>query len=259
MTEAYDPQKDSFESYNAAIAALRAKLLRERCPAAKRVEVIGGCELYLGDCMEVMPALGKVAAVVTDPPYGLGKRMQGGTWGAKDEMSGFLEWDLEANQEWIDAILQLNVPSIIWGANYFNVPASRCWLLWNKINSVPTMADAELAWTNLDRPAKRFNAPVGRVEFGHPTTKPLPLIQWCISFLSLAGGVVLDPFLGSGTTAVACAKAGHRCVGIEKNAEYFEIACERIRKAYAQPDMFVSAPPAPKAEQAGFVFGEDSP
>jgi len=58
MTDSYDPQKDSFESYNVAIAALRAKLLRERCPAAKRVEVIGGCELYLGDCMEVLSVLG---------------------------------------------------------------------------------------------------------------------------------------------------------------------------------------------------------
>lgn len=187
MTE-YDSRKDSFESFNVAIGAMRAKLLAERCPAAKRVEVIGDCELYLGDCMEIMPALERVAAVVTDPPYGLGKRMQGGTWGAKDEMSGFLKWDLEIEQRWIDTILALSVPSIVWGANYFEVPASRCWLIWNKINSVPTMADMEMAWTSFDRPAKRFDAPVGRVEFGHPTSKPLPLMQWCLSFLPLGGG-----------------------------------------------------------------------
>lgn len=225
----------------------------------KRKELIGDCTLYLGDCMEVMPTLGPVEAVLTDPPYGLGKRMQGGTWGAKDEMSGFLEWDLEAKQEWIDALLALQVPTIIWGANYFSVPASRCWLFWNKINSVPTMADAELAWTNLDRPAKRFSAPVGRVEYGHPTSKPLPLIRWCLTFLPAGGGgVVLDPFLGSGTTAVACAMIGRRCVGIEKNPDYFDAACERIRRAYEQPDMFVAATPAPKPQQSGFSFGEDS-
>lgn len=187
----YDVRKDSFESYNDAGAALRAKLLRERCPAARRVEVIGQCELYLGDCLEVMPTLGGVDAVVTDPPYGLGKRMQGGTWGAKDEMSGFLQWDLEIKQEWIDRILAFKRPSIIWGANYFDVPASRCWLIWNKINSVPTMADMEMAWTNFDRPAKRFDAPVGRVEFGHPTTKPLPLMQWCLTFLTGGGASCL--------------------------------------------------------------------
>ncbi|NTG20021.1 site-specific DNA-methyltransferase [Agrobacterium rhizogenes] len=215
----------------------------------RRKEVIGDCVLYLGDCMDVMPAVGKVGAIVTDPPYGLGRRMQGGTWGAKDEMSGFLEWDLEAKQEWIDTILSFGVPTVIWGANYFKVPASRCWLLWNKINSVPTMADVEMAWTNFDKPAKRFNAPVGRVEFGHPTTKPLPLIQWCISFLS-GGGAVLDPFLGSGTTAVACAKAGLSCVGIEKSEEYFEIACKRVRDAYSQPDMFIAPAAKPlKADQ----------
>ncbi|MBB2841294.1 UNVERIFIED_ORG: DNA modification methylase [Rhizobium etli] len=220
----------------------------------KRKEMIGDCTLYLGDCTQILQALDAPGAVLTDPPYGLGKRMQGGTWGAKDEMSGFLEWDLEARQEWIDAILSLRVPSIIWGANYFQVPAARCWLLWNKVNSVPTMADAEMAWTNLDKPAKRFNHPVGRVEFGHPTSKPLPLFQWCLTMLS-GEGAVLDPFLGSGTTAVACVKIGRACVGIEKNETYFEAACERIRKAYAQPDMFVTWPVPELPRQLGLLEG----
>lgn len=206
----------------------------------KRKEVIGDCALYLGDCMEIMPALGKVDAVVTDPPYGLGKRMQGGTWAAKAELHGFQHWDLEAKQEWIDAILAMDVPSIIWGANYFCVPASRCWLLWNKVNAVPTMADFEMAWTNIDKPAKRFDAPVGRMEFGHPTSKPLPLIQWCLTQIS--GDIVLDPFMGSGTTGVACVKMGRVFIGIEQHEPYFDIACERIRKAFAQPDMFVGDP-----------------
>lgn len=205
-----------------------------------RKEVIGDCTLYLGDCMEVMPTIDGVSSCLTDPPYGLGKKMQGGTWGAKDEFSGFLKWDLEAQQRWIDTILALDIPTIIWGGNYFSVPASRCWLLWNKINSVPTMADAELAWTNFDRPTKRFNAPVGRVEFGHPTTKPLPLIKWCLSFLP--DGVVLDPFMGSGTTGVACAMTGRPFVGIELEEAYFDTCCKRIAKAYEQPDIFVSAP-----------------
>lgn len=248
----YDAQKDGFESYNVWVASQRAKLLQERCPAAKRVEVIGQCELYLGDCMEVMPTLERVDAVVTDPPYGLGKKMQGGTWGAKDEMSGFLQWDLEAKQEWIDEILKKSVPTIIWGGNYFDVPSARCWLLWSKINAVPTMSDAEMAWTNLDKPTKRFDAPVGRVEFGHPTSKPLPLMQWCLTHIPKAQKI-LDPFTGSGTTGVACVKSGRSFVGIELNEEYFETACDRIRKAYAQPDFFVSAPKPEEPKQEAFL------
>ena len=225
-----------------------------------------GVEVYLGDCLEVLPALMSIDmgawrelpeadralpllhhrdraplpfdAILTDPPYGLGKKMQGGTWGAKDESSGFLKWDLEAKQEWVDLILAASVPTILWGGNYFNVPAARCWLFWNKINSVPTMADAELAWTNLDRPAKRFDAPVGRVEFGHPTSKPLPLIEWCVGFLPSAT-CILDPFLGSGTSGVAAVKAGKRFIGIEIGEAYFDTACRRIEAATKEPDLFI--------------------
>lgn len=218
----------------------------------KRKEIIGNCTLYLGDCMEVMPTLGRVDAVVTDPPYGLGKRMQGGTWGAQDHNSGFLRWDLEAKQEWIDAILALGVPSIIWGGNYFSVPAARCWLAWSKVNAVPTMADFEMAWTNLDKPCKRKDLPVGRVEFGHPTQKPLALIEWCLTHIPKAE-VTLDPFLGSGTTLVACAKMGRAGIGIELDEEYFNIAVERVRKAYEQPDLFIKGPKPDEPKQESFL------
>lgn len=204
-------------------------------------------ELYCGDMLEIVPMLNRFDAVLTDPPYGLGKKMQGGTWGAKQgDVSGFLKWDGEAKQDWVDLILAAAVPTILWGGNYFNVPAARCWLFWNKINSVPTMADAELAWTNLDKPAKRFDAPVGRVEFGHPTSKPLPLIEWCVGFLPGAT-CILDPFLGSGTSGVAAVKAGKGFVGIEIDATYFDTACRRIEATMKQPDLFI-APPQPMVQ-----------
>lgn len=202
-----------------------------------REERIGDCRLILGDCLQVMPLLGRVDAVVTDPPYGLGKKMQGGTWGAQDNNSGFLRWDLEAKQEWIDRILSIDVPSIIWGGNYFQMPASRCWLIWNKVNAVPTMADFEQAWTNFDRPSKRIDLNVGRVEYGHPTQKPLKLIEWCLGFLPDAR-YILDPFMGSATTLVACAKAGKSCTGIEIDPEYFDLACRRVESAYGARDRF---------------------
>ena len=216
--------------------------------AIKREERIGGQRLIMGDCLEVMRELGRFDAVVTDPPYGLGKRMQGGTWGAQDHNSGFLRWDLEAKQEWIDSIIALDVPSIIWGGNYFSVPASRCWLAWSKVNAVPTMADFEMAWTNLDKPCKRKDLPVGRVEFGHPTQKPLALIEWCLTHVPNAR-TILDPFMGSGTTLVACQRMGRMGTGIELDPEYFEIACKRVDEATRQADMFVQAVVEAKQEE----------
>jgi site-specific DNA-methyltransferase (adenine-specific)/modification methylase len=211
-----------------------------------RVEHIGDATLYLGDCRDILPTLGKVDAVVTDPPYGLGKKMQGGTWGAQDHNSGFLKWDLDAPHDVVANILALNVPTILWGGNYFHVPPSRCWLNWDKVNAVPTMADFEQAWTNLDRPSKRRALPVGRVEFGHPTQKPLPLMEWCLGFVPGAR-LILDPFMGSGTTGVACLGADRAFIGIEREASYFDTACRRIEEAYRQPRLF--AEPAPKPVQ----------
>lgn len=202
-------------------------------------EIIGNCTLYLGDMLEVMPDLQGYDAIVTDPPYGLGKKMQGGTWGAQENNEGFLKWDTEARQEWIDHILYAEVPSVIWGGNYYRVPPSRCWLIWNKVNAVPTMADFEMAWTNFDRPAKRIDLPVGRVEFGHPTQKPLALMLFCLQFVK-AAQTILDPFTGSGTTGVACVREGKSFIGIEKDPAYFELACRRIEDAYRQPDLFVA-------------------
>jgi len=215
-----------------------------------RIEIIGDATLYLGDCRDILPTLDKVDAVVTDPPYGLGKRMQGGTWGAQDHNSGFLKWDIDAPHDVVDRLLALGVPSIIWGGNYFQVPPSRCWLNWDKVNAVPTMADFEQAWTNLDRPSKRKALPVGRVEFGHPTQKPLPLMEWCLSFIPDAV-TILDPFMGSGTTGVACAQLGRSFIGIEREPSYFDIACRRIEAAYRQPRLFDE--PVAKAVQPSLL------
>ena len=213
-----------------------------------REVTIGDCRLIQGDCLEVMPLLAPVDAVVTDPPYGLGKRMRGGTWGAKDHDSGFLRWDLEAPVWFVDALG--DTPAIVWGGNYLPFPPSRCWLIWNKINAVPTMADFEQAWTNLDRPSKRLDLPVGRVEFGHPTQKPLALMEWCLGFLPTAQ-TVLDPFMGSGTTLVACAKLGRKGIGIELDPDYFDIAVRRVTEAYRQPDLFIAPPKQSIQEDMG--------
>lgn len=207
-----------------------------------REERIGNCRLILGDCLEVLPTLGPVDAVVTDPPYGIGA--------ARGAHSNLRMVDKAWDDHPADLSQLPDVPSIIWGGNYFALPPSRCFLFWDKHPVPPTYAAGELAWTSLNRNAAKWCGRVGDEvpvrERSHPTQKPVALMEWCIGFLPGAR-TILDPFMGSGTTGVACAKLGRSFIGIEIDPGYFEIACERIRKAYAQPDLFVE-PPAP-AEQ----------
>lgn len=217
-----------------------------------RVETIGLATLYLGDCREVFPTLPKVDAVITDPPYGLGKKMQGGTWGAKPEFKEMVVWDNAAPE--VGFLLELINASglaVFWGGNYYGLPPTRCWLVWDKQNAVPTMADCEIAWTSLDANTKRISLPVGRVENGHPSEKPLRLMSWTLQTVK-ATGVVLDPFMGSGTTGVAALRMGLKFIGIEREPKYFEIACRRIEDAQRQVTMFEEAPA--RAEQHGLAL-----
>ena len=215
--------------------------------------VIGNATLYRGDCMEVLPTLPKVDAVITDPPYGLGKRMQGGTWGVNQEFKEMVVWDnAPPNVDFLMTLANLSPITVFWGGNYYGLPPTRCWLVWDKQNAVPTMADCELAWTSLDANTKRMSRPVGRVEHGHPSEKPLDLMAWTIKTVK-ASGTVLDPYMGSGTTGAACMQVGLPFIGIEREQSYFDIACRRIEQAKAQAQLF--EPDAPKAEQASLLEG----
>lgn len=217
-----------------------------------RKEIIGDCTLYLGDCLEVMPLLGKVDAVVTDPPYGIG--MSGGNVGYKG-FNNFTrkDWDKETPDLAIAYIKSLAVDSIIWGGNYFDLPPSRCYLVWDRGAGFKgrTYAESELAVTSLNANARTFTYdPLARGDYRgkqHPTQKPVALMEWCLGFLPNAE-TILDPFMGSGTTLVACAKLGRKGIGIELDPEYFDIACKRVEEAYRQPDLFVAPPAAAKQE-----------
>jgi DNA modification methylase len=147
--------------------------------------------------------------------------------------------------------------SIVWGGNYFCLSPSRCWLVWDKGTGENSFADAELAWTNIDSVVRLLkhgwvgiNARDGGEERGHPTQKPARLMFWCLERVPPAS-TVLDPFMGSGTTGVACAQLGKSFTGIERERKYFDIACERISLAQAQGQMF--APEQVKPEQAALL------
>ena len=183
--------------------------------------------LYHGDCREIVPELGNIGGVVTDPPYGLGERWTGGTWFRSGVYAlDRCEWDVRAPQEVVEMLVSLNVPSVIWGGNYFSLPPSRCWLVWSKTNAVATMADCELAWTTLDRPAKQYVCACGVRDRQHPTEKPLALMRWCVSFLDVTN--IVDPFAGSSTTLRAAKDLGRKAIGIEIDERYCEIAAKRM-------------------------------
>lgn len=218
---------------------------------AFREEIIGDCTLYLGDCRDVLPTLPKVDAVVTDPPYGIGitrsnriatsRGMGGGTWD-----------DSTPDSDLMAAVLGAGRDAIIWGGNYFSLPPARCFLIWDKLNEGRDFADIEFAWTNLDAVARKFSMRPMNMDGGkvHPTQKPEALMAWCLAKVPKAQTVV-DPFMGSGSTGVACAKFGRSFIGIEREPSYFDIACRRIEEAYKQPRLFDE--PTPKPVQ-GSIF-----
>ena len=207
---------------------------------------IGNATLYLGDCREVLPTLGKVDAVITDPPYGIGKdgqvRTTGGNGGRKAHE--FLGWDSERPSKAVfDAILTASDDIIIWGGNYFAdiLPATGKWLVWDKGQRI-NQSDGELAWTSYHG-ALRIKV-MNRVELlvdgtEHPTQKPVRLMKWCISEARNNPQTILDPFMGSGTTGVAAVQMGRKFIGIEREPKYFEIAVRRIEEAQRQGDMFL--------------------
>lgn len=230
-----------------------------------RIETIGNATLYLGDCRDVLPTLGRVDAVVTDPPYGIGRDKGNATTAG----SGFYpvqlraayadDWDYRPDP---DIIRRLCIhPAILWGGNHLTADLGERggWLVWDKQNTMPTFSDCELAWTNLVRKSVKMFRYSGNGLMAkekdrvHPTQKPVALMEWCLGFLPDAH-TILDPFCGSGTTGVACARLGRSFIGIEIEPKYFDIALRRIEQAQRQADLFIDRhEPSPSAIQE--VFG----
>jgi DNA modification methylase len=241
----------------------------------KRKETIGNQTLYLGDCQEVMPLLGKVDAVVTDPPYGIGFQHSGGgtTTGLNNRekskkllKSRPLKKKIIGDNKPFDPsfLSDFGKPMILWGANHFanRLPTSGGWLIWDKSQPEKwekvSFSHCELAWTN-SRNTTRIHRQVwmGVVRSGlansqpvlHPTQKPVELMEWCLGFLPKAQ-TILDPFMGSGTTLVACQRMGRHGIGVELDEAYFEIACKRVEQAASQPDLLIPET-QPKPVQGG--------
>jgi site-specific DNA-methyltransferase (adenine-specific) len=228
-----------------------------------RKEIIENCTLYLGDCHEIIPALGKVDAVVTDPPYIL-HTQGGGTFGRRTYRDKIRKAGIDKGFDF--SLLNGNLSNSI---VCFCHDKQLCELLphfqkhfdrhtlcyWHKSNPMPVAMmnyrpEVEIyihAWKKgfyptgtLSELGRVFLHPVGKSAFDHPTVKPLPLMNKIIT--NTNGDLILDPYMGTGTTGVACVKAGRKFIGIEVNENFFDIACKRIEQAYLQPDMFATKP-----------------
>ena len=195
-----------------------------------------GIQIFLGDCREILPTLPKVDLVLTDPPYGIGARMQGGTWATRGGIyDAMQDWDLKpVDNATLAMVIDWGKQAIIWGGNYYSLPPMRCWLAWMKIDNMGpngTMADFELAWTNIDFVSKSFNEirnPDGKR--CHPTQKPISLMKWCLNFRG-EPQTILDPFCGSGSSLVAAKLQGKKGIGIEISEHYAELAANRLRQS----------------------------
>jgi len=200
------------------------------------IEHIGNATLYLGDCAEILPTLSNIDAVVTDPPYGININKSNRLSISKGH--GNDSWDNKPFEITSD-FLSISNKYVIWGGNYFGLPASRGFLIWDKNNSGRDFADCEMAWTNQDKNARIFVMRPMNMDGGkeHPTQKPVALMEWCINYLDNPN-IICDPFMGSGSTGVACANMGKTFIGIEKEQKYFDIACKRIENAYRQERLF---------------------
>lgn len=222
--------------------------------------VIGNARLILGDCLEILPTLPKVDAVITDPPYGIGidramaqsSGHQSGGMAAPKGVYVASGWDDEPIDDTALALIQAAAEKqVIFGGNYFRLPPSKCWLVWDKrVNG--NFADCELAWTNLDKPVRRiewmWNGMLrkgGEERNGHPTQKPLEVMRWCIEQAGRPQ-VVVDPFMGSGTTGVAALQMGLCFIGIEREPKYFDIAVRRIEEAQRQQPLIPHEQPVAK-------------
>lgn len=170
--------------------------------------------IYLGDCMDHMAKFKdkQFDLAIVDPPYGINfTKMNMGKSGRNDPLKNNLKyWDSKTpNENYFKQLFRVSKNQIIWGGNYFNLPPSRCFLIWDKLDYNSDFASAELAWTSFDRVVKTFqkgrNNGTKRI---HPTQKPVDLYLWILKNYAKEGDIILDTHLGSGSSAIACHRAG---------------------------------------------------
>ena len=212
-------------------------------------------QLFNEDCLDVMRRLAdkSVDLILTDPPYGIGEaagknKSRGNMAVAKDY--GDLDWDNSIpGAEYFSEIMRVSRHQVIFGGNYFieHLRNSPCWIVWDKDNGENDFADCELAWCSFSSAVRRLKLRWnGMLQHNmkekeyriHPTQKPVRLFEWILEKYAQPGWVIMDPFLGSGSSAIAAKRLGYEFIGVEREQSYFEAALERIPREVAQGRLF---------------------
>lgn len=206
-------------------------------------------KLYNMDCLELMKIMDdkSIDVIVTDPNYGIGESNEKNMSRvnlAKPKDYGHYDWDKQpATKEQIGEILRVSKDQVIFGGNYFVLPPSSSWIVWDKLNT-GDFADCELAWTSHKRTVRKYsylwNGMIKQKpeERFHPTQKPLQVMKWIVENYTKQNDTIFDPFMGSGTTGVACVQTGRNFIGCEIDEGYFKIAQKRIKDAQQQMRLF---------------------
>ena len=216
-----------------------------------RLEVSG---FYNMDCMEGMKEFPDnfFDLAIVDPPYGSANNNSwdkaprrvirtGGSW-AKKYGRKISRWDIAPDKSYFDELFRVAKNQIIWGGNYFGLPPTRCFLVWDKMNISEnfSMAMCEYAWCSFNDNAKIFkHIPQGNNERRiHPTQKPVKLYEWILSKFAKEGDVILDTHAGSASSLIACINGGFKYVGFELDEDYYKAARERLDVVASQMRMF---------------------
>lgn len=196
--------------------------------------------IYHADCRDVLPTLEPVDLVLTDPPYGIGEAA--GKNKSRSRMAvaqdfGEADWDdTPISTGLLELVRAAGQTQVIFGGNYYDLPPTSCWLIWDKDNGASDFADCEMAWTNMTKAVRliryrwagMLQEDMSNKEHRwHPTQKPLAVLRWCIERVPTAQ-TILDPFMGSGTTLRAAKDLGRKAIGIEIEERYCEIAAKRM-------------------------------
>ena len=213
-------------------------------------------KIYLGDCLEVMRNIPdkSIDLVLTDPPYGIGESgSKNHSRGCMAQTTKFkeLNWDNKIpSKEIFSEIFRVSKNQIIFGGNYFleYLYNTSCFIVWDKDNGKTDFADCELAWTSFKTATRKFkwkwqgmlqeNMGERKEKRIHPTQKPLQLFKWILNNYTEEGQTILDPFAGSGTTAIACHDLKRNFICIEKELEYVAISQKRLDEARMQLSLF---------------------
>jgi site-specific DNA-methyltransferase (adenine-specific) len=194
-------------------------------------------EVFNTDCVEYMRTLPDKAfqLAIADPPYGI--RDAGGQTGGSGKLKGRVfnngyidRWDKAPDKVFFDELRRVSENVIIWGGNYFDLPPSRCFICWDKVQPWENFSQVEFAWTSFDSPAQLFKFDNRTGDKIHPTQKPVELYAFLLRKYAKSGWVIFDPMMGSQSSRIAAYKMGFDYVGCELDKEYFDKGCERFNR-----------------------------